>query len=154
HGNQGKHRVTKRGPALSYPMFTLVTSEDIAGSHRSLPNLIYRNTISTSAVIITAFDLGDIQTLEHTKRWLQDALRENEPDTCSVFLVGTKKDTLSEAECERTERDALKFAVEMQAEYWSVSAKTALAFELSMKKELEKNRLSTAQIGDGNLIRW
>ncbi|CAJ0964364.1 unnamed protein product [Ranitomeya imitator] len=22
HGNQGKHRVTKRGPALSYPMFT------------------------------------------------------------------------------------------------------------------------------------
>ncbi|CAJ0965895.1 unnamed protein product [Ranitomeya imitator] len=33
HGNQGKHRVTKRGPALSYPMFTLVTSEDIAGSY-------------------------------------------------------------------------------------------------------------------------
>ncbi|CAJ0950646.1 unnamed protein product [Ranitomeya imitator] len=32
HGNQGKHRVTKRGPALSYLMFTLVTSEDIAGS--------------------------------------------------------------------------------------------------------------------------
>ncbi|CAJ0917575.1 unnamed protein product [Ranitomeya imitator] len=32
HGIQGKHRVTKRGPALSYPMFTLVTSEDIAGS--------------------------------------------------------------------------------------------------------------------------
>ncbi|CAJ0964751.1 unnamed protein product [Ranitomeya imitator] len=31
-GNQGKHRVTKRGPALSYPMFTMVTSEDIAGS--------------------------------------------------------------------------------------------------------------------------
>ncbi|CAJ0953940.1 unnamed protein product [Ranitomeya imitator] len=25
HGNQGKHRVTKHGPALSYPMFTLVT---------------------------------------------------------------------------------------------------------------------------------
>ncbi|CAJ0961917.1 unnamed protein product [Ranitomeya imitator] len=31
-GNQGKHRVTKRGPVLSYPMFTLVTSEDIAES--------------------------------------------------------------------------------------------------------------------------
>ncbi|CAJ0936747.1 unnamed protein product [Ranitomeya imitator] len=31
-GNQGKHRVTKCGPALSYPMFTLVTSEDIAES--------------------------------------------------------------------------------------------------------------------------
>ncbi|CAJ0963969.1 unnamed protein product [Ranitomeya imitator] len=34
-GNQGKHRVTKRGPALSYPMFTLVTSEDIAGSRKT-----------------------------------------------------------------------------------------------------------------------
>ncbi|XP_040272364.1 ras-related protein Rab-36 [Bufo gargarizans] len=115
-------------------------------------------------VIITAFDLGDIQTMEHTKHWLQDALKENEPDTCSVFLVGTKKDTLSAAECERTERDALKFAVEMKAEYWSVSAKTgenvkdfffrvaALAFEQSMKKELEKSKLCTAQIGAGNLI--
>ncbi|KAG8597116.1 hypothetical protein GDO81_002168 [Engystomops pustulosus] len=115
-------------------------------------------------VIITAFDLSDIQTLEHTKHWLQDALKENEPDTCSVFLVGTKKDTLSEAECERTERDALKFAVEMKAEYWSVSAKTgenvkdfffrvaSLAFEQSMKKELEKNGHSATQIGAGNLI--
>ncbi|CAJ0946212.1 unnamed protein product [Ranitomeya imitator] len=31
-GNQGKHRVTKRGPELSNPMFTLVTSEDIVES--------------------------------------------------------------------------------------------------------------------------
>ncbi|CAJ0964581.1 unnamed protein product [Ranitomeya imitator] len=37
-GNQGKHWVTKRGPALSNPMFTLVTSEDIAesASHRPI----------------------------------------------------------------------------------------------------------------------
>ncbi|CAJ0956323.1 unnamed protein product, partial [Ranitomeya imitator] len=43
HGNQGKHRVTKRGPALSYPMFTLVTSEDIAGSVTSeVPEVIFR----------------------------------------------------------------------------------------------------------------
>ncbi|CAJ0950479.1 unnamed protein product [Ranitomeya imitator] len=37
-GNQGKHRVTKRGPALSYPMFTLVTG--IVGrwrAHRDTP---------------------------------------------------------------------------------------------------------------------
>ncbi|CAJ0920522.1 unnamed protein product, partial [Ranitomeya imitator] len=33
-GNQGKHRVTKRGPALSYPMFTLVTS--IVGRWRAV----------------------------------------------------------------------------------------------------------------------
>ncbi|CAJ0916319.1 unnamed protein product [Ranitomeya imitator] len=34
HGNQGKHRVTKRGPALSYPMFTLVTG--IVGRWRAI----------------------------------------------------------------------------------------------------------------------
>ncbi|CAJ0942306.1 unnamed protein product [Ranitomeya imitator] len=33
-GNQGKHRVTKRGPALSYPMFTLVTG--IVGHWRAV----------------------------------------------------------------------------------------------------------------------
>ncbi|KAM9330017.1 ras-related protein Rab-36 [Gastrophryne carolinensis] len=115
-------------------------------------------------VIITAFDLGDIRTLEHTRDWLQDALKENEPKSCTVFLVGTKKDTLSEAECEQTERDALKFAAEMNAEYWSLSAKTgervkdfffrvaAIAFEQSMLRELEKSRPSSAQIGASNLI--
>ncbi|CAJ0927444.1 unnamed protein product, partial [Ranitomeya imitator] len=34
---RGKHRVTKRGPALSNPMFTLVTSEDIAESASHTP---------------------------------------------------------------------------------------------------------------------
>ncbi|CAJ0937353.1 unnamed protein product [Ranitomeya imitator] len=33
-GNQGKYRVTKRGPALSYPMFTLVTG--IVGRWRAV----------------------------------------------------------------------------------------------------------------------
>ncbi|CAJ0930700.1 unnamed protein product [Ranitomeya imitator] len=42
-GNQGKHRVTKRGPALSYPMFTLVTSEDIAESFEDLRMAAGRN---------------------------------------------------------------------------------------------------------------
>ncbi|CAJ0949278.1 unnamed protein product [Ranitomeya imitator] len=34
HGNQGKHRVTKRGPVLSYTMFTLVTG--IVGRWRAI----------------------------------------------------------------------------------------------------------------------
>ncbi|CAJ0948924.1 unnamed protein product [Ranitomeya imitator] len=34
HGIQGKHRVTKRGPALSYPIFTLVTG--IVGRWRAV----------------------------------------------------------------------------------------------------------------------
>ncbi|XP_026715885.1 ras-related protein Rab-36 isoform X3 [Athene cunicularia] len=116
-------------------------------------------------VIITVFDLADIQTLDHTKQWLEDALRENEPDSSFIFLVGTKKDLVSDAVCERTELDAIRFANEMQAEYWSVSAKTgenvkeffsrvaALAFEQSMIKELEKTDGHMVQIGTGNLIK-
>ncbi|NXQ85071.1 RAB36 protein, partial [Nyctibius grandis] len=109
-------------------------------------------------VIITVFDLADIQTLVHTKQWLEDALRENEPDSSFIFLVGTKKDSVVNAVCERTELDAIRFANEMQAEYWSVSAKTgenvkelfsrvaALAFEQSMIKELEKTAGHMVQI--------
>ncbi|XP_077776710.1 ras-related protein Rab-36 isoform X4 [Podarcis muralis] len=116
-------------------------------------------------VIITVFDLADIQTLDHTKQWLEDALRENEPGSSFVFLVGTKKDLVSDAACERTEQDAIHLANEMQAEYWSVSAKTgenvkgffsrvaALAFEKSMLMELEKSSSRMAQIGAGNLIK-
>lgn len=30
----------------------------------------------------------------HSRQWLEEALRENEPGSCFVFLVGTKKDLL------------------------------------------------------------
>ncbi|XP_030769946.1 ras-related protein Rab-36 isoform X4 [Rhinopithecus roxellana] len=69
-------------------------------------------------VIITAFDLTDVQTLEHTRQWLEDALRENEAGSCFIFLVGTKKDLLSGAACEQVEAEAVHLAKEMQAEYW------------------------------------
>ncbi|XP_039177020.1 ras-related protein Rab-36 isoform X1 [Crotalus tigris] len=116
-------------------------------------------------VIITVFDLADIQTLDHTKRWLEEALQENRPGSSFVFLVGTKKDLLSNAESERTERDAVRLANEMQAEYWSVSAKTgenvkdfffrvaALAFERSVLMELEKSCNRPVPIGTGDFIR-
>nr|XP_034380816.1 ras-related protein Rab-36 isoform X3 [Arvicanthis niloticus] len=77
-------------------------------------------------VIITAFDLTDVQTLEHTRQWLEDVLRENEAGSCFIFLVGTKKDLLSGAACEQAEAEAVHLANEMQAEYWSVSAKTGI----------------------------
>nr|XP_010302139.1 PREDICTED: ras-related protein Rab-36 isoform X2 [Balearica regulorum gibbericeps] len=142
---------------------SLINRWDTAGQEKfkCIASAYYRG----AEVIITVFDLADIQTLDHTKQWLEDALRENEPDSSFIFLVGTKKDLVSDAVCERTELDAIRFANEMQAEYWSVSAKTgenvreffsrvaALAFEQSMIKELEKTAGRTAQIGAGNLIK-
>ncbi|KAI4002095.1 RAB36, member RAS oncogene family [Homo sapiens] len=115
-------------------------------------------------VIITAFDLTDVQTLEHTRQWLEDALRENEAGSCFIFLVGTKKDLLSGAACEQAEADAVHLAREMQAEYWSVSAKTgenvkaffsrvaALAFEQSVLQDLERQSSARLQVGNGDLI--
>ncbi|XP_009461969.1 PREDICTED: ras-related protein Rab-36 isoform X2 [Nipponia nippon] len=142
---------------------SLINRWDTAGQEKfkCIASAYYRG----AEVIITVFDLADIQTLDHTKQWLEDALRENEPDSSFIFLVGTKKDLVSDAVCERTELDAIRFANEMQAEYWSVSAKTgenvkeffsrvaALAFEQSMIKELEKTAGHMTQIGAGNLIK-
>uniref|UniRef100_A0A5F9CI83 Ras-related protein Rab-36 n=1 Tax=Oryctolagus cuniculus TaxID=9986 RepID=A0A5F9CI83_RABIT len=116
-------------------------------------------------VIVSAFDLTDIQTLEHTRQWLKDALRENEAGSCLIFLVGTKKDLLSGAACEQAEAEAVQLAREMQAEYWSVSAKTgenvkaffsrvaALAFERSVLQDLDRRNSARLQVGDGDLIR-
>ncbi|KAG8514500.1 Ras-related protein Rab-36, partial [Galemys pyrenaicus] len=118
-------------------------------------------------VIITAFDLSDVQTLEHSRQvqWLEDALRENESGSCFVFLVGTKKDLLSGAACEQVEAEAVRLANELKAEYWSVSAKTgenvkaffsrvaALAFEQSVLQDLERRSSARVRVGDGDLIR-
>ncbi|CAJ0968275.1 unnamed protein product [Ranitomeya imitator] len=62
-GNQGKHRVTKRGPALSYPMFTLVTSEDIAES------VSHRMEIRNGGSLI--LDPGFQQQLEDSREQLK-----------------------------------------------------------------------------------
>lgn len=61
--------------------------------------------------------------------------------------------------------EAVRLANEMQAEYWSVSAKTgenvkaffsrvaALAFEQSVLQDLDRRSSSWLQVGDGDLIR-
>uniref|UniRef100_A0A673GXU4 Ras-related protein Rab-36 n=1 Tax=Sinocyclocheilus rhinocerous TaxID=307959 RepID=A0A673GXU4_9TELE len=125
------------------------------------PNIIL--CVSTLKVIITVFDMVDIKSLEHTQQWLKEALQENEPDSCFVFIVGTKRDLLSAEECQRTESDAIKIAAEMNAEFWSVSSKTgennqefffrvaALAFEDAILKDLG-TEISTTQIGDGSIL--
>ncbi|KAM9622959.1 ras-related protein Rab-36 [Trichechus inunguis] len=115
--------------------------------------------------IITAFDLSDMQTLEHTRQWLEDVLRENKPGSSAIFLVGTKKDLLSGVACAQAEIEAVRLANEIQAEYWAVSAKTgenvkalfsrvaALVFEQSVLWELERRSGTRPQVGNASLIR-
>uniref|UniRef100_S4RIU7 Ras-related protein Rab-36 n=1 Tax=Petromyzon marinus TaxID=7757 RepID=S4RIU7_PETMA len=116
-------------------------------------------------VVLVVFDLADIESLDHAKQWLKDAMKENDPDSVLVFLVGTKKDLLSEGQCSRVESDAIKIAKEMKAEYWSVSAKTgdgikdfffriaAQAFEDCLLKELERPQAPAAKIGGGDFVK-
>ncbi|XP_071399773.1 ras-related protein Rab-36 [Centroberyx affinis] len=115
-------------------------------------------------VIITVFDMADIKSLDHTRQWLEEAMRENEPGSCFIFLVGTKSDLLPSEERHRTEKDAIRMATEMQAEFWAVSSKSgenvqefffrvaALAFEDSILKDMEGGVTPTS-IGQRNTIR-
>ncbi|KAG8122546.1 hypothetical protein E2320_018032, partial [Naja naja] len=108
--------------------------------------------------IIIVFDLTDVASLDHTRQWLADALKENDPSSVLLFLVGTKKDLSTPAQYNLIERDAWKMAKEMQAEYWAVSSLTgenvrefffrlaALTFEGSVLAELEKSH--ARRIGD------
>ncbi|XP_018101606.1 ras-related protein Rab-34 isoform X1 [Xenopus laevis] len=121
---------------------------DTAGQERfkCIASTYYRG----AQAIIIAFDLTDVSSLEHTRQWLQDALKENDPSSALLFLVGSKKDLSSPAQYALMEKDAIKVAKEMQAEYWSVSSLTgenvkdfffrvaSLTFETSVLAELEK----------------
>ncbi|NXA05352.1 RAB34 protein, partial [Sapayoa aenigma] len=108
--------------------------------------------------IVIVFDVNDVASLEHTRQWLADALKENDPSSVILFLVGSKKDLSTPAQYSLMEKDALKVAQEMQAEYWAVSSLTgenvrdfffrvaALTFETSVLAELERS--NTRRIGD------
>ncbi|XP_054857948.1 ras-related protein Rab-34 isoform X3 [Eublepharis macularius] len=129
---------------------------DTAGQERfkCIASTYYRG----AQAIILVFDVNDVTSLDHTRQWLADALKENDPAGVILFLVGTKKDLSSPAQYNLIEKDALKVAKEMQAEYWAVSSLTgenvrefffrvaAQTFEGSVMAELEKS--SARRIGD------
>ncbi|NWR98677.1 RAB34 protein, partial [Motacilla alba] len=121
---------------------------DTAGQERfkCIASTYYRG----AQAIVIVFDVNDVGSLEHTRQWLADALKENDPSNVILFLVGSKKDlsvsvspslwascallSLSPtharlgwqtpAQYSLMEKDALKVAQEMQAEYWAVSSLT------------------------------
>ncbi|NWT05296.1 RAB34 protein, partial [Mionectes macconnelli] len=131
-------------PTLSDRCVTL----SVSPSHLSFP----------PPAIVIVFDVNDVASLEHTRQWLADALKENDPSNVILFLVGSKKDLSTPAQYSLMEKDALKVAQEMQAEYWAVSSLTgenvrdfffrvaALTFESSVLAELERSH--TRRIGD------
>ncbi|NXE61741.1 RAB34 protein, partial [Calcarius ornatus] len=130
---------------------------DTAGQERfkCIASTYYRG----AQAIVIVFDVNDVGSLEHTRQWLADALKENDPSNVILFLVGSKKDLSSPAQYSLMEKDALKVAQEMQAEYWAVSSLTgenvrdfffrvaALTFESSVLAELERGS-GARSIGD------
>ncbi|XP_017744373.1 PREDICTED: ras-related protein Rab-34 isoform X1 [Rhinopithecus bieti] len=102
---------------------------DTAGQERfkCIASTYYRG----AQAIIVVFNLNDVASLEHTKQWLADALKENDPSSVLLFLVGSKKDLSTPAQYALMEKDALQVAQEMKAEYWAVSSLTDLALPLS-----------------------
>ncbi|XP_049582467.1 ras-related protein Rab-34a isoform X5 [Syngnathus scovelli] len=121
---------------------------DTAGQERfkCIASTYYR----AAQVVIIVFDVTDVASLDHTRQWLEDALRENDPTAVQLFL--------SPAQYSQIERDALQVAREMRAEYWALSSLTgenvkefffrvaSLAFENNVLAELEKS--GTRQIGN------
>lgn len=75
-------------------------------------------------VLIIAFAVNDIGSLSHVRQWLEESLEHNDAGAIQLFLVGTKKDLSSPAQYSQVERDALKLAREIGAEYWAVSSLT------------------------------
>uniref|UniRef100_A0A3B5PU27 RAB34, member RAS oncogene family b n=1 Tax=Xiphophorus maculatus TaxID=8083 RepID=A0A3B5PU27_XIPMA len=118
---------------------------DTAGQERfkCIASTYYRG----AQAIMVVFDLSSVNSLAHAREWLEDAMKENDPSSVLLFLVGTKKD-LSLAE---TEQEAIRLSEEIKAEYWAVSAKSgdgvrnlflrvaSLTFEANVLAELERS---------------
>ncbi|XP_072546747.1 ras-related protein Rab-34a isoform X1 [Salminus brasiliensis] len=122
---------------------------DTAGQERfkCIASTYYRG----AQAVIIVFDLTDVASLQHTRQWLEDAMKENDPTSVLLFLVGTKKDLSSPAQYSLIEEDAVKLAAEIKAEYWAVSSLSgenvrefffrvaSLTFEANVLAELEKS---------------
>lgn len=129
---------------------------DTAGQERfkCIASTYYRG----AQAVIIVFDVNDVGSLYHARQWLEDAMKENDPSSVLLFLVGTKKDLSSPAMFSQIEQDAIKLSEEIRAEYWAVSALSgegvkefffrvaSLTFEANVLAELEKS--GPRRIGD------
>lgn len=139
-----------------------IYSWDTAGQERfkCISQAYYRN----SQVIAIVFDMTKPKTLEDVTCWLESALAVNTIEKPFLFLVGSKCDLLPQKEFEIMERSAMEMAKGMQAEYWSVSAKTGfniqelfnriagLSFESSVKKSIIESAISLGGIRPSQIL--
>lgn len=121
---------------------------DTAGQERfkCIASSYYRG----ANIVVIIFDLSSLNTLSHCPQWLYDAQCTVHQDA-HIFLVGTKKDLISNTIYSEIEDYAIKMAKNLKAEFWSVSSKNgdcvndlffrmaALAFNASICREKEKN---------------
>ncbi|XP_077534808.1 ras-related protein Rab-34-like [Haemaphysalis longicornis] len=135
---------------------------DTAGQERfrSITSAYYRG----AQVVILVFDLSLASSLYNTPQWLEETLESTGGGHDPLrFLVGTKKDLLNDGCLDGMETDATKIARRLDAEYWSVSAKTgenvqqlffrvaALSFVKCLTRELqEKQSPEKAVTGSSN----
>ncbi|XP_035522824.1 ras-related protein Rab-34-like [Morone saxatilis] len=129
---------------------------DTAGQERfkCIASTYYRG----AQAIIVVFDLSSVSSLTHARQWLEDAMKENDPSSVLLFLVGTKKDLSSPDQLSQIEQEAIRLSEEIKAEYWAVSAKSgdgvrdfffrlaSLTFEANVLSELEKS--GSRHVGD------
>jgi small GTP-binding protein len=132
---------------------------DTAGSERfqCIASSYYRGA---NAVII-CFDYSKIQSLNTVRKWLDNAIAENPTQEFLLFLVGTKRELVSDAIARQIDADAVKVAESMNAEYWPVSAKRGdnveelfarvgtLTFDMILTKEVNsESRRESKVIAD------
>ncbi|ROL47658.1 Ras-related protein Rab-34 [Anabarilius grahami] len=129
---------------------------DTAGQERfrCIASTYYRG----AQAIIVVFDLSNYNSLDNAREWLEDAMRDNDPSSVLLFLVGTKKDLSNPDQLAQMEQEAVKLSEEIRAEYWAVSALSgdsvrdfffrvaSLTFEATVLSELERN--NSKQVGD------
>ncbi|XP_029704243.1 ras-related protein Rab-34-like [Takifugu rubripes] len=122
---------------------------DTAGQERfkCIASTYYRG----AQAIIVVFDLSSVTSLTHARQWLEDAMKENDPSSVLLFLVGTKRDLSTADQLCQTEQEAIRLSEEIKAEYWAVSAKSgdgvrdfffrvaSLTFEAVVLSELESS---------------
>uniref|UniRef100_A0A672SSI9 Ras-related protein Rab-34-like n=1 Tax=Sinocyclocheilus grahami TaxID=75366 RepID=A0A672SSI9_SINGR len=128
---------------------------DTAGQERfrCVASTYYRG----AQAIIVVFDLSNYNSLDHAREWLEDAMRDNDPSSVLLFLVGTKKDLSHPDQLAQMEQEAVRLSEEIRAEYWAVSALSgesvrdfflrvaSLTFEATVLSELERNKSRQAR---------